>query len=127
MHLQTPAFYAQTCLDNGTKKLLHQVLRPEWNMVDHRDGNGLDNRESNLRDGGGGVNQRNKAMQRNNTSSATGVSYFWGAWVGRIRIKTKLYRACFLSFYESEEAFLAACEWRKARAILDGNENGERG
>ncbi len=119
-------FYAQTCLDNGTKKLLHQVLHPEWDLVDHIDGNGLDNRESNLRDGGGGVNQRNKAMHRNNTSGVTGVTYFRWAWIGFIRIKGKLYQAYFPGSYESEEAFLAACEWRKERAIADRNENGER-
>ena len=44
-------------------------------IVDHRDGNGLDNRKKNLRDGSEWVNQNNQTLHDNNTSGTNGVNF----------------------------------------------------
>ena len=49
----------------------HRLVLPEVDIVDHKYGNGLDNRKKNLIDGSGGVNQNNQALLSNNTSGIT--------------------------------------------------------
>lgn len=52
-------------------------------VIDHENGNSLDNRISNLRDVPQGVNCRNRKMNCNNTSGVNGVSWYKrsGKWV----------------------------------------------
>lgn len=61
----------------------------EWpsDQIDHIDGNGLNNRISNLRVVDNTGNMRNTKMKRNNTSGVMGVSYHqetnkWRAYIG---------------------------------------------
>ena len=50
-------------------------LLRKWEYVDHINGNGLDNRISNLRMASNSLNQINKKIQSNNTSGYKGVTY----------------------------------------------------
>lgn len=83
--------YAGAKID-GKTVYLHKLLCPEWAEVDHADGDGLNNRRSNLRDGTGpGKNHANREMQRNNTSGFKGVSWnkLQRKWVTGIKVNGK--------------------------------------
>jgi AP2 domain len=60
---------------NGRCTALHTLLCPDWEFVDHADGNGLNNCRSNLRDGTGFKNAANRELAFNNTSGYKGVGW----------------------------------------------------
>src|SRR5665213_3111116 len=64
-------YYAKT--DIGRRSVgMHQLVMDAGDLeVDHRDGNGLDNRRSNLRLATHSQNQCNRGLQRNSTSGFT--------------------------------------------------------
>lgn len=73
-------FYAMTnIVQDGRRtslKMHRAILREERGpRVDHRDGNGLNNRRANLRPATSAENLWNRAAQRNSTSGLKGVSY----------------------------------------------------
>lgn len=74
-------------------------------QVDHWDGNGLDNRKSNLRLCTFQQNQQNKRISRNNKSGMRGVWYLekYGKW--RVHLQCK-----HLGYFNS---FEEACEVRR--------------
>ena len=91
-------FYAKRCVrkPDGTRMKLqmHRVIMGITNhsiQVDHRSGNGLDNRRSNLRVATHGQNQRNAAKRKDNTSGMRGVGWnkHAGKWQARIRANGK--------------------------------------
>jgi hypothetical protein len=86
---------------------LHKMLAPQWAIVDHADGDGLNNCRYNLRDGTGFRNNANKAMLSSNTSGYKGVS--WNKqkkrWVAGIRVEGK---SVFLGYFGTPEEAAAA-------------------
>lgn len=66
---------------NGSRYLLHRLaflyMKGEWpkNFVDHKDTDKLNNKWCNLRDVLRKVNNRNRSVQKNNTSGVVGVSW----------------------------------------------------
>jgi hypothetical protein len=73
--------------------LLHRELMnaPCNKEVDHRNGDGLDNRRTNLRFATPAQNARNRPLQRNNTSGVRGVHWYAskGKWRARIKVNNK--------------------------------------
>jgi len=74
-------FYANTYINGKRKDIrLHRYLMDcvpnDGKIVDHKDGNTLDCRKSNLRICSLTENNRNRRISRNNTSGFKGVSYF---------------------------------------------------
>lgn len=75
--------------------------------IDHINHNRLDNRFENLRDATNTDNQRNKSMQKNNTSGVTGVSWHSGTnrWHAQIYVDNKkLHLGSFASFSDAVDS-----------------------
>ena len=85
----------------------------EWpiNEIDHRDGNGSNNKISNLRHATHEENCQNMPLKTTNTSGATGVSWSklhsrWEAYIWRCY--KKKYLGLFDSLSDAQEAYLKA-------------------
>lgn len=79
---------------NGKRVILHRLLAGAANrseIVDHINGNGLDNRRLNLRICAQRENLRNRGINRNNTSGYKGVSWekHTKKWVAKIGVDGK--------------------------------------
>ena len=113
---ETP--YAIRVDQRGEKNLhigLHRMLLnpPKGLHVDHVDGNGLNNRRSNLRVATPAENQRNRGLHINNTSGYKGVGWDKqrGKWLAQIELSGKTTR---LGRYATKElAHAAYCEAAK--------------
>lgn len=127
--------YAQTNIirPDGRKTMerMHKMIQPTWAYIDHRNGNGLDNRRENLRECGQSKNSGNTMLRKTNTSGYKGVSYEkdTGKWLAQIRIGGKKTRLG--SFLTPEQAGLvydaaARAEWR-IFACLNFPKKKERG
>ncbi len=99
------AWYAMraTYLDGQHTLLMHRAIMnaQKGQMLDHKNGNGLDNRHSNLRFCTHSQNQHNQRRRRNGTSRYKGVH--WHAhtqkWFSQIRLNNTSY---YIGVYKSE-------------------------
>lgn len=95
-----------------TFRLHREIMKaPKGVEVDHKNGNKLDNRKSNLRFATKPQNQWNSKMRINNTSGFKGVSFekAKGKYAARIRVGSKYFRCgYFCTAIEAAAAYDAA-------------------
>lgn len=116
---QSKTYYAQrrVTISKGVNKIvwMHRIIMnpPDNMVVDHINGNGLDNRRCNLRICTRSQNQFNRSKQIDNTSGFKGV-YFdqsRNKWCAEIRVyKKKIHLGRFLTKELAYEAYCIACE-----------------
>jgi hypothetical protein len=112
VYLRDRSCYAMTTVNGNTAKMHNVLFVPPENMIcDHRDGNGLNNRDDNVRVCTPLQNSRNVGPKKNNKSGIAGV--YWNKankkWRARIKVN---YVSIDLGCYENLE------DARQAR--LDG-------
>jgi hypothetical protein len=95
VHVKSTTCYAET-RTTGVKIRLHQLL----GAVDHEDGNGLNNRRSNLRSATDADNAANRRKLVPRSSSFKGVRKCAGKWRAEIFAKGIKYS---LGYFETEE------------------------
>lgn len=96
----TPEGYRVVKVDGiniGTHRIIIALVRGFWpDLVDHRDGDGLNNRYRNLRPATHAINQRNQKRHRTNTSGMTGVRFnpHIGKWTAQIKVNGQSIHLC---------------------------------
>lgn len=106
-------------------ELSYGKIPDNW-IVDHLDGNPLNNLIENLRIVPAQYNCQNRGKSKNNTSGVTGVSYrsdyncYTASWNFSDKVRSKSFS---VNKYGNEEAFRLACEYR-AQKIRELNEQG---
>lgn len=127
-------FYAKRSVKrpDGVWRLipLHTFLTG-YDLTDHHNGNGLDNRRDNLRPATHAENMRNRALQRNNTSGFKGVNWHSRSrkWKAQIRTNgSKRHVGMFGTPEEAARAYdEAAREFHGEFATVNFPVPGERG
>ena len=108
----------------------HRLVLTGVDIVDHRNGNGLDNRKKNLRDGSGGVNENNQTLHNDNTSGINGVSFISLNKRWRVQwYENGVLRAKYFSikkYGSDEKAKQEAIKHRQAMNEITGCLNGTR-
>ena len=98
----------------GGRPFLHRLLLGALSdeVVDHIDGNPLNNTRRNLRICTHAENMRNRKMHANNASGLKGIYPFRGKWCAQIRVDG---RKLFLGTHDNkEDAYAAYCNAAKA-------------
>ena len=107
-------WYAYRSTKNGSVAMHRQIMGfPEGLQVDHKDGDGLNNQDENLRVCTSTQNQANRGKQKNNTSGYKGVVKARKRWCAQIKLNRAV--VFWKSFSTPEEAARAYDE--KAREI----------
>lgn len=99
--------------NQGRTTMLHRVImgEPEGMTVDHWDGDGLNNRRSNLRVATKAQNNRNQRLTDRNTSGYKGVSWHKGdkRWRACIHVNNRyVHLGHFLTIEEAHLAYVTA-------------------
>ena len=121
--------YARSQVDDR-KRLMHQLITG-WAMVDHANGDGLDNRRHNLRPTSRSQNMANRRKSVSGSSQFKGV--YWQKSVARWRAQIGYQgQRIYLGLYDSEEdagrVYDAAARERFGKfAALNFPREGERG
>lgn len=97
---------------------------PDHFLIDHIDGNPLNNHPSNLRCVPANLNNKNKKIYKNNKTSCVGVyirdHFYVATWKENEKSRSKRFST---TKYGNEDAFRLACEYR-AQKIRELNEQG---
>ncbi len=105
--------------ENGVRIYLHRaIMGLDGPRVDHIDGNGLNNRRSNLRHATNSQNLANAGKKRHNTSGFKGVHWYAAGkkWVASIRSNNQVTH---LGYFDSAES--AARAYDNAALVLHGD------
>lgn len=105
--------YTQPAKYKTVAVLMHRIIldAPEHMVVDHIDGNGLDNRRSNLRLVTLAGNGQNMRLKRNNTSGYRGVSWhsLTQKWKAQVMVNRKaIHLGLFGSVEDANQAAIRA-------------------
>ena len=98
-------FRGQMYVNHRVIYFLNTGVDPEEKTVDHEDGNGLNNKISNLRLATLSQNQDNRKKNKNNTSGVTGV-----LWVKSKKWKAQIYKDCsriYLGLFDNKDEAVA--------------------
>lgn len=128
---QATVNYAQRSVyRNGarTSQMLHTFITG-WPMVDHKNGDGLDNRRENLRQSTPTLNMANRRRPRTNTSGFKGVDWIEDRkkWRARIRLNGRnRHLGYFLSAEAAADAYDAAAVAQWGEFALLNSAEGDR-
>ena len=113
--------YGQTWVGRKSTTIkIHRLLTnaDDGKVVDHKNGNGLDNKLLNLRVVTQVKNGHNCKLSRNNTSGVNGVSWYkaYGKWRARVMLN---YKENTLGYFdEKEDAINAVLAFKRDRGLL---------
>lgn len=120
-------FYIQTEIKKNNKRIslqFHNLIHPEWSMIDHINRSGLDNREINLKQTTSKENLLNCRLRTNNTSGYNGISYDKRGWRFYYYENNKHKSKFFKGSKDNLEAKQLAIDFKLAHDLISGNRNG---
>ncbi len=96
---------------------------PDNQVIDHKDGNPLNNKIENLRVVSKHINCKNRVRNKNNTTGVAGIILVNDDGLLRYRVRVKsddgdLSKSFSVTKHGEQEAFRLACEWRKEQIRL---------